>query len=85
MLIDAYQYGIYSELEADDFERREKAPTDKQLDMLHNLASELEIEIAGVDKLSREEVSVMIDNFKEKSLNKRAEEKALEKQQLIKE
>ena len=85
MLIDAYQYGIYSELEADDFERREKAPTDKQLDMLHNLASELEIEIAGVDKLSREEVSVMIDNFKEKSLNKRAEEKALEKQELIKE
>ena len=84
-LINAYAEGIYSDVEADDFKKQDKAPTEKQLDMLHNLASELEIEIAGVDKLNREEVSTMIDDFKEKSLNKRAEEKAREQQELIKE
>ena len=84
-LINAYEFGIYSDVEADSFGKADKAPTEKQLDMLHNLASELEIEIAGVDKLSREEVSTMIDNFKEKLSNRRAEERALEQQSLIKE
>ena len=84
-LINAYEYNIYSDVEADSFGKQEKAPTEKQLDMLHNLAAGLEIEIAGVDKLSREEVSVMIDNFKDKLLNKQAEEKSIEQQELIKE
>jgi len=84
-LINAYEFGIYSDVEADSFGKADKAPTEKQLDMLHNLASELEIEIAAVDKLNREEVSTMIDNFKEKLSNRRAEERALEQQSLIKE
>lgn len=79
-LINAYEYGIYSDVEADSFKNVDKPPTEKQLEMLHNLASELEIEIAGVDNLTRDGVSKMIDDLKEKALTKRAVEKAKEKQ-----
>ena len=79
-LINAYEQGIYSDVEADDFQKHDKPPTEKQIDLLHNLATELEIKIAGVDKMTREEVSEMIDEMKEQQLNKRAEELAKEKE-----
>ena len=79
-LINAYEQGIYSDAEADDFQKHDKPPTDKQIDLLHNLATELEIKIAGVDKMTREEVSEMINELKEQQLNKRAEETAQEKE-----
>ena len=79
-LINAYEQGIYSDVEADDFQKHDKPPTEKQLDLLHNLATDLEIKIAGVDKMTREEVSEMIDEMKEQQLNKRAEELAKEKE-----
>ena len=79
-LINAYEYGIYSDVEADDFAKHDKPPTEKQIDMLHNLAGDLKIEVAGVDNMNRENVSKMIDDFKERLSSKRAEEK----QQLIK-
>ena len=78
-LINAYEYGIYSDVEADDFEKHDKPPTEKQIDMLHNLAGDLKIEIAGVENMDREGVSKMIDDFKERLSSKKAEEK----QQLI--
>ena len=85
-LINAYEYGIYSDVEADDFEKHDKPPTEKQLDMLHNLAGDLEIEIAGVENMNRESISKMIDDLKERLSEKRAKEQAEEKQQeLIKE
>ena len=84
-LINAYEYGIYSDVEADDFAKHDKPPTEKQIDMLHNLAGDLKIEIAGVENMNRENVSKMIDDLKERLSSKRAEEKAIEKQQLIKE
>ena len=80
-LINAYEYGIYSDVEADDFEKHDKPPTEKQIEMLHNLAGDLKIEVAGVENMNRESVSKMIDDFKERLSSKRAEEK----QQLIKE
>jgi hypothetical protein len=80
-LINAYEYGIYSDVEADDFEKHDKPPTEKQLDMLHNLAGDLKIEVAGVENMNRENVSKMIDDFKERLSSKKAEEKL----QLIKE
>ena len=80
-LINAYEYGIYSDVEADDFEKHDKPPTEKQIDMLHNLAGDLKIEVAGVENMNRENVSKMIDDFKERLSSKKAEEK----QQLIKE
>ena len=49
--------------------------------MLHDLAGDLKIEVAGVENMNRENVSKMIDDFKERLSSKRAEEK----QQLIKE
>ena len=55
-LINAYEQGIYSDVEADDFQKHDKPPTEKQLDLLHNLATELEIKIVGVDKMTLEEV-----------------------------
>ena len=78
-LINAYEQGIYSDVEADDFQKHDKPPTEKQLDLLHNLATDLEIKIAGVDKMTREEVSEMIESMKEQQLNKQAEEMAKEK------
>ena len=80
-LINAYEYGIYSDVEADDFAKHDKPPTEKQIDMLHDLAGDLKIEVAGVENMNRENVSKMIDDFKERLSSKRAEEK----QQLIKE
>ena len=77
-LINAYEQGIYPDVEADDFQKHDKPPTEKQLDLLHNLATELEIKIAGVDKMTREEVSEMIESMKEQQLNKQAEEMAKE-------
>ena len=80
-LINAYEYGIYSDVEADDFAKHDKPPTEKQIDMLHNLAGDLKIEVAGVENMNRENVSKMIDDFKDRLSSKKAEEK----QQLIKE
>ena len=77
-LINAYEYGIYSDVEADDFAKHDKPPTEKQIDMLHNLAGDLKIEIAGVENMNRENVSKMIDDLKERLSSK-------EEQQLIKE
>ena len=84
-LINAYEYGIYSDVEADSFGKQDKAPTEKQLDMLHDLAGDLEIEIAGIENMNRESVSGMIDDLKDRLANKKAEEKAREKEQQIKE
>ena len=79
-LINAYEYGIYSDTEADDFQKVDKKPTQKQLDMLHNLASETETTIT-VDGLTGEQVSNLIDDLKEKKSNQEAEAKAYEKQE----
>ena len=79
-LINAYEYGIYSDVEADDFQKHDKPPTEKQIDLLHNLASELEIKVAGVDNMNREDISAMIDELKEQQLTKRAEDMAREKE-----
>ena len=78
-LIDAYAWGVSSDVEADDFENHDKPATENQLDMIHNLATELDITIVGVERLTKEQASVSIKNLKEKQLNKKAEEKAKEK------
>ena len=49
-LINAYEYGIYSDVEADSFGKQDKSPTEKQLDMLHNLAVDLGYKLIGVNK-----------------------------------
>ena len=75
-LINAYEQGIYSDVEADDFHKHDKPPTEKQIDLLHDLATELRIKIAGADNMSREEVSEMREELKDQQLNQRAEEMA---------
>ena len=84
-LINAYEYGIYSDVEADSFGKQDKAPTEKQLDMLDKLGDELGIELVGVDKLSRDDVSKKIDDLKERKANHESEQRAIEQQKLIKE
>ena len=84
-LINAYEYGIYSDVEADDFGKREKSPTAPQLDKLHNLADDLGYKLMGVDKMTREDVSNKIDELQNEILNRESTERAIEKQQLIKE
>ena len=84
-LINAYEYGIYSDVEADDFGKREKTPTAPQLDKLHNLADDLGYKLMGVDKMNHEDVSKKIDELQNEILNRESTEHAIEKQELIKE
>ena len=84
-LINAYEYGIYSDVEADDFGKREKSPTASQLEKLHNLADDLGYKLMGVDKMTREDVSNKIDELQNEILNRESTEHAIEKQELIKE
>ena len=83
-IINAYEYGIYSDVEADDFEKVEKRATQPQLDKLHNIAAELDIELMGIENMNRDDVSKKIDELQDRLANKQAEEKAREKEQLIK-
>ena len=83
-LINAYEYGIYSDVEADDFAKHDKPPTAKQLETLDMLAEELGIELVGVDKLTRDDVSAKINELKERKANAEFEKKANEQQELIK-
>ena len=82
-LINAYEYGIYSDVEADDFARHDKPPTAKQLETLDMLADELGIELVGVDKLNRDDVSAKINELKERKVNAESEQKANKQQQKI--
>ena len=84
-LINAYEYGIYSDVEADDFGKQDKSPTEKQLDMLHTLADKLGYKLMGVDKMNREDVSGKIDELKNEVQNRESAEQAIEQEQLIKE
>ena len=79
-LINAYEYGIYSDVEAESFEKHNKPATENQRDMIHNLASELDITVVGIERLTKEEASTTIDDLKEKQLTKKAEDKAREKE-----
>ena len=83
-LINAYEYGIYSDVEADDFGKQEKKATAPQLDKLHNLADDVGYKLMGADKMSREDVSQKIDELQNETLIRESEEKAREKEQLIK-
>ena len=84
-LINAYEYGIYSDVEADDFGKREKSPTASQLEKLDNLADDLGYKLMGVDKMNHEDVSKKIDELQNEILNRESTEHAIEKQELIKE
>ena len=84
-LINAYEYGIYSDVEADDFGKREKAPTEKQLEKLHNLADDLGYKLMGVDKMTREDVSNKIDELQNEIQNRESTEHAIKQEELIKE
>tara|TARA_Y100000310_G_C20397871_1_gene675955 strand:+ start:68 stop:736 length:669 start_codon:yes stop_codon:yes gene_type:complete len=79
-LINAYEYGIYSDVEADDFGKHEKPPSESQIELVHNLATELDYKIMGVDKMNKEEMSTLINELKEEKLTKEAIGKAKEKQ-----
>ena len=84
-LINAYEYGIYSDVEADDFGKKEKKATAPQLDKLHNLADDLGYKLMGVNKMTREDVSKKIDELQNEIQNRESTEHAIEKQELIKE
>ena len=84
-LINAYEYGIYSDVEADDFGKREKVPTEKQLEKLHNLADDLGYKLIGIDKMNREDVSQKIDELQSEIQNRESTEHAIKQEQLIKE
>ena len=82
-LINAYEFGIYSDVEADNFVKHDKSPTEKQLETLDMLTDELGIELVGVDKLNRDDVSAKINELKERKASAESEQKANEQQQKI--
>ena len=84
-LINAYEYGIYSDVEADDFQKKDKPPTDKQKEHLHRLASDLNYKLVGLNKMDKQDVSALIDQLQDEVQNRESEESAREKQELIKE
>ena len=84
-LINAYEYGIYSDVEADDFQKKDKPPTDKQKEHLHRLASDLNYKLVGLNKMDKQDVSALIDELQDEVQNRESEESAREKQELIKE
>ena len=84
-IIDAYKEGIYSDVEAGDFEKKEKKPTAPQLEKLHNLADDLGYKLMGVNKMNKEEVSAKIDELQDEVQNRESEEHAIKQQELIKE
>ena len=84
-LINAYEYGIYSDVEADDFGKREKSPTAPQLEKLDNLADDLGYKLMGVDKMTREDVSNKIDELQNEIQNRESTEHAIKQEELIKE
>ena len=85
MLINAYQYSIYSDVEADNFSKKEKQPTQPQLDKLHNLADKLGYKLIGADNMNQEDVSAKIDELQNEIQNRESTEQAIEQEQLIKE
>jgi len=84
-LINAYEYGIYSDVEADNFVKHDKPPTEKQLETLDNLADELGVELLGVDKLNRDDVSAKINELKERKANAELDAKTEEINRIAKE
>ena len=85
MLINAYEQGIYSDVEADDFVKKEKKPTAPQLDKLHNLADDLGYKLMGVNKMNRDDVTAKIDELQDEVQNRESEEHAIKQQELTKE
>ena len=83
MLINAYQYGIYSDVEADDFVKKDVSPTEKQVDLLQKLAEDLGIKLTGVKRWNKEKVSNKIDELKNEIQNRESEEHARKQEELI--
>ena len=84
-LINAYQYGIYSDVEADDFVKKDTSPTEKQFDFLQKLAEDLGIKLSGAKRWSKEKVADKIDELKNEIQNRESEEQARKQEELIKE
>ena len=78
-IINAYEYGVYSDAEADDFEDGKPA-TEKQIETVHGLAAEVGVELMGVEKMTKDDVSAKIDELKDRKLNQKATDMAKEKE-----
>ena len=74
-LIEAYQYGVYSEVESDDFskensELKVEGATDYQKNYVRNLLQEhklydKDVVEAGLQKITKKEISIYIGSFKQ--------------------
>ena len=84
-LINAYEHNIYSDVEADNFVKKDTSPTEKQLDFLQKLAEDLGIKLSGARKWSKEKVDDKIDELKNEIQNRESEEQARKQEELIKE
>ena len=95
-LIHAYEYGISSEVEADDFKKPESdatpekkpatkpfvKPTYKQIEYLNQLASDLGIIVKGVTSWSKEKVANKIDELKNEIQTREFEQHEQQQQEL---
>ena len=82
-LISAYEYGIYSDVEADDFVRKPSKPTKKQIEFLEKLENDLGLKHCNTEVITKEEITAMIDGYKNEIHNRESEEQARKQEELI--
>ncbi len=73
-LINAYEFGIYSDVEADDFVKKPTKPTKKQTSLLWKLEDALGLKHCNTDTMTKEEVSTMIDDYKNEIQSRESDE-----------
>ena len=87
-LINAYQYGIYSDVEADDFVKNDTSttslkPTEKQIALLKSLAMQLGTKATNLGKMDRKQIAAKIDEYKFEIQKRESEEQTIQTQELM--
>ena len=82
-LINAYEYGIYSDVEADNFVKKDSKPTKKQIEFLEKLEDDLGLNHSNTDNMSKEQVADKIDTYKNEIQLRESEEQVREIEEQI--
>ena len=82
-LINAYEYGIYSDVEADNFVKKDEKPTKKQIEFLEKLEDDLGLKHSNTDNMNKEQVAEKIDTYKNEIQLRESEEQVREIEEQI--
>tara|TARA_R100001594_G_scaffold148865_1_gene205132 strand:+ start:1933 stop:2601 length:669 start_codon:yes stop_codon:yes gene_type:complete len=83
-LINAYEYGIYSDVEADDFKKKDDKPTQKQFDLLDRLTYTLGLKkTPRKESFTKKDISDLIKEYEDEVLTRESEEHERNQKELI--